>query len=411
MYSDKYKNFAMRIHVELPDTASEENPLVGGWTYKAGVNDNNLLALFKVSEVDNPPPKVKSDSVNVPGANGSVYMAESTGRVYFEDKTVKVVLAAPGEEFSVYADVVLKQLRSNLQGRLMDFTFDDPSDVEWFHVGRLSADYDYKLSTFVFTFTEVKPFRYSTEIFQKTICLRPNYEKHNNADAWSFNTSAYGTPAFSSDYPGDFAYSEEPQYLNNEYTRTKAVGATPGSKMLLGIQTLVGGEVWFEDANGNKSKTYVTVTTPATPTQEHPGELKMHFTIDGSYYEWHTVDGTRKYLPTIRCTYSLSSYVPINSNGEIANSGVENVTFDFPSNVEVRPTVSGSAGIIIADGVAVPFDGSSRQRIVPRLVLPGANARKIGQESRSYFCWIPSTSADVSSSNTCTFRFIPVEVF
>lgn len=401
MYSDKYKHFAMRLHVELPDTLTAENPLADGWTVRLG---EGVLASFYVQDVDNPSPKVKRDAVDVPGTNGSVYMTENTGRVYFEDKTVKVVLAGQGENANWH---LFDALRSEFQGRFVDFTFDDYRNVNWFQTGRVSIDFDEKLCTFSIVFDEVKPFRYSTEVYQRSIAVRTNYEKHNNADAWNLD-SQYGSPLYSDDNPGNFAYCYGLGHIGFEFIRTKGVGAAVGAKMLLGIQTLVGGDVWFEDKDGNKSKAVATCCP--TTISGATSEIRMHFTIDGSYYEWHTIFGARMYLPTIRCTYSLSNYVPIDGNGEIANFGNDNVTFDFPSNVEIRPTVSGSYGIIIADGVAVPFDGSSRQSIVPRLVLPGANARKIGQKSRSYFCWIPTTNDDVTGI-ACAMRFIPVEVF
>lgn len=407
MYSDKYTNFAMRLHKELPEYATQIN-LASGWTYRAGASQN-LLELFHVSEVDNPPPKIKSNSVSVPGTNGSVYMDEATGRVTFEDKTVKVVLAGSGEEyFGLGYDSTLNSIRSNLQGRLMDFTFDPASGVEWFQTGRLSVDFDFKLCTFTLTFTEVPPFRFSTDLFQKAIALRTNYEKHNNADAWHFDTDAYGTPPAYSDNPGNFAYCFNTS--GREYIRTKGVGGAVGSKMLFGIQTLVGGEVWFEDNNGNKSKTYATTCT--TTLSGSTSEIRMHFTCDGSYYEWKTVGGVRKYLPTIRCTYVLSNYVPINNYGEIVNlTGDGFVTNDFPSNVLIMPDVSGSAGIIIADGVASSTDRNAKEHKVPRIVLPGVEATKSGQYSRSVFCWIPSDNSNIAQTDNCGFCFIPVEVF
>ncbi len=392
----------MRLHYVLPDSATQSTAaeLAGGWSAVLG---QGVLKSFYVSDVDNPAPNVKSDSVDVPGANGSVYMTEASGRVTFEDKTVKVVLGGCGETANWN---LFDGFKNGYQGRLCDFTFDDPADVKWFQTGRVSIELDDKLCTFTLTFTEVPPFRYSTNLFYEPIYLRTNYEKYNNADAWSFSGSA----AYRTDFPGDFVYLFNS--AGGTYYRTKAVGAQPGAKMLFGVQTLSGGDVCFVDDNGNESRTYATACTPSSPTQEHPGELRMKFTVDGSYYEWKTVNNSRQYLPTIRCTYTLSNYVPIDSNGEIVNElGNGIVTHTFPTNVEIRPMASGSDGIIIVDGKAFNADLNSRLQQIPRLALPGVDAKKDGTNSKSVFCWVRSDNSEIQPGNTCRMCFIPVEVF
>lgn len=404
MYSDKYQYFAMRLHYALPDvsTATAWEELAGGWSVILG---EGVLNSFYVSEVDNPAPKVKSDSVDIPGANGSVYMTESTGRVTFEDKTVKVVLGGQGETANWH---LFDDFKNGFQGRLCDFTFDDYRNVEWFQTGRVSIDFDEKLCTFTLTFTEVPPFRFSTDLFQKIICKRTNYEKHNNANAWVFDENIYGTPPYKSDIPGSFAYSFNS--YGREYVRKKGVGAAVGSKMLFGVLTVIGGKVWFEDNDGNESTTYATTCTTAISGSS--SELRMHFTVDGSYYEWQTVNGNRVFLPTVRCTYVLSNYVPIDSNGEIVNlQGDGIVTQTFPTNVLIRPEAAGADGIIICDGHAVEVDLSGKEKTVPRIVLPGVNAPTDGTNSKSVFCWVRSDSDDIGQSDGCGFRFIPVEVF
>lgn len=408
MYSEKYKHFAMRLHYELPDYAAQNSAaeLAGGWTVKLG---EGVLTTFYVSEVDNPAPSIKSDSVDIPGTNGKVYMDEAAGRVYFDDKTVKVVLVGQGEMANWH---LFDTLRSDYQGRLVDFTFDDHRNVKWFQTGHVSVEFDEKLCTFTLVFEEVKPYRFSTDLFQKSIAVLANYERHNNTDAWHFNTDTYGTPPYSSDSHSNTPFQTFVYSFNNvtdiKYKRTKGVGGAVGSKLLFGINTLVGGDVWFEDADGNKSKTIATCC-PTTLTGS-TSEIRMCFTVDGSYYEWKTVDGVRKYLPTIRCSYAISDYVAIGANSVISN-GNRYVTFDYPSNVEIRPTASGSDGIIIADGVAVEVDLSGREKTVPRIVLPGVNATKDGLMSKSVFCWTRNDAGDIAVTDDCGFRFIPVEVF
>lgn len=397
-------NFAMRLHMTLPERMTLFEDLPKGWEVILG---QGALQSFYVSEVDNPPPEVRSDAVTVAGANGSIYMAEDTGRVLFEDKTVTVKFGGRGDDMNWN---LVSVLRSNYQGRLVDFTFDDYRDVKHFQTGRVSVDFDPILCTFEMVFTEVPPFLYSTELFQKGMTARTNYEKRNNTDPWNFDENQYGTPPYHSDIPLNFVYSFQQNHVGDDYIRTKGVGAPEGRKMLFGVSSLVGGEVWFEDADGNKSTTFATVCP--TTISGSVGELRMHFRLDGSHYEWvTTMEETREYLPTIRCSYVLSNYVQIDANGEIINVAGDGITtLDFPSNVAVRPDIHGLDCIIIADGIAIEYKRDSFAKPVPCLVLPRPEARKIGTMSRSYFCCVPTGNGDASTVST-GMRFIPAEVF
>lgn len=180
--------------------------------------------------------------------------------------------------------------------------------------------------------------------------------------------------------------------------------------MLFGVSSLVGGEVWFEDADGNKSTTVATVCP--TTLSGSVGELRMHFRVDGSHYEWvTTMENTREYLPTIRCTYVLSNYVNIDSNGKIINVAGDGITtLDFPSNVAVRPDIHGLDCVIIADGIAIEYKRDSFAKPVPRLVLPRTEAPKNGTMSKSVFCCVPVGNGDASTVATI-MRFIPAEVY
>lgn len=396
--------FAMRLHMTLPERMTLFEDLPNGWEVILG---QGALQSFYVSDVDNPPPEVRSDAVTVAGMNGSIYMAEDTGRVLFEDKTVTVKFGGRGDDMNWN---LVSVLRSNYQGRLVDFTFDDYRDVKHFQTGRVSVDFDPVLCTFEMVFTEVPPFLYSTELFQKGMTARTNYEKRNNADPWHFDENTQGTPPYHTDIPLNFVYAVNQNNIGYDYIRTKGVGAQAGAKMLFGVSSLVGGEVWFEDANGNKSATVATVCP--TTLSGSVGEIRMHFRVDGSCYEWvTTTENTREYLPTIRCSYVLSNYVQIDANGEVINVAGDGITtLDFPSNVAIRPDIHGLDCIIIADGIAIEYKRDSFAKPVPRLVLPRPEASKNGTMSKSVFCCVPVGNGDASTVSTA-MRFIPVEVF
>lgn len=396
-------NFAMRLHMTLPERMTQFEDLPNGWEIILG---QGALQAFYVSDVDNPPPEVRSDAVTVAGMNGSIYMAEDTGRVLFEDKTVTVTLGGQGENVKWN---MVRILRSNYQGRLVDFTFDDTEDVKHFQTGRVSIQFDPILCKYEFTFTEVPPFLYSTELFQKGITARANYELVNTG-AWVFDENQYGTPPYRSDSPMNFAYSFAPLFIGKDYVRKKAVSGNVGQKMLFGVKTINGGEVWFEDADGNKSKSVATVCPTTIPNAS--GEIRMHFRLDGSFYQWvNTIESTREYLPTIRCQYVLSDFVNTDSAGTVINVEGDGITTNlFPTNVAVSPDIASTDCIIIFDGIAEDVKNTAFTTKVPRLILPGVETEKWTYYSQSVFCVVPKTNA-AASSVEAGIRFIPCEVF
>lgn len=394
-------NFAMRLHKDVPNGTAEVEAFGGGWEVILG---HGALQSFYVSEVDNPPPEVRSDAVTVAGADGSIYMTEDTGRVLFEDKTVTVKFGGRGDDMNWN---LVSVLRSGYQGRLVDFTFDDYRNVEHFQTGRVSVDFDPILCTFEMVFTEVPPFLFSITPFYSLMTARTNYELANNDSAWNFEPRVLATSIYRVNSGGTIACCMTNP--NDNYWVKKPMGGQPGLKLLFGVINLVGGEVWFEDDDGNKSKTVATTRT--TTLQDSSSEIRMYFKIDRSYYEWHTDGGgVRRYAPTIRCDFVLSNYVPTDSEGNIVNvDGDGIITHDFPSNVAIRPVCYNQAdGYIIHDGVASKYTATGEQHTVPKFVLPRPNAKEDGVTTKSVFCAVPLDNGD---ADPVRMTFIPCEVF
>lgn len=418
-----YEHFNMRLHV---DTASidydlliadiHQNGMLSPESWVIRVGDGELNA-FTVGSIVNPKPTVKKNLLDINGASGSLDMSEDNGRVFFESKTVTVILQGRAD-FNGMDEI--EEFLSLYQGRVMDFTTDNYLNVSGYQVGRMSAEISRKNNRVTITFDNVDPYRYGATRVLNVLC-RTNYELKNNADNWVSETSPY---VVREDSPTHFRYSFSDVPKGVVQTRFKGVGAQPGAKMLFGIRSIVGGEVRLVSAEAENgvykktSKTYATIVSPdAELFPDSTGMIVMEFLVDGSYYEWVNDNGTRRYLPTIRCDYVLSDYVPIDIGGteEIINYQGDYATLEVPSNVAIRPVVEAAAGVIICDGVAVTSPNSIRNNYrafvyTPRLTLNGIGADRSKGKVKSVFCWVPADNSDAPNGQ-CKFVIIDAEVF
>ena len=380
----------------------------------------DAMAGSYVSIVENPIPEPKYDYSEIPGASGAIDTTEAAGRVFFNNKTVRVVVgvAETGEKFFGMEIKPLTWIRmfkdslSYLNGRRVQFTFSDVDENGGnvpFQVGRMTFDCNYKEHLVEFSFSEVEPFRYSGTEVQKTLIVLSNYEVTNNTDAWSYTWSG-SDDCIADDHVTNFAFSLDT--AGGQVVRTKYVGGASGF-FAFGIKSIVGGEIWFEwttDGVSHRSRTVAGVEPLEQQIPNASGMIRMVIIVDGSYYEWKTVNGVRRFMPTIRCDYILSNYLPL-SVGEIANS----VSDTFKSNTIVRPTVSltrAEKAFIICDGVCSELNllGAFTETnvIVPRVALPNVMADFSGSEVKSVFCVVPS--AEGQSPNV-VMKYRKAEVF
>jgi hypothetical protein len=402
-----YEHFSFRLE-------GEEN-----WTKIA-----DALPGAYVSSVENPTPEPKLEYQDIAGASGSIDLTENNGRVFFNNKPVEVVVGVANANKRILGVVVkpldwiilFKNGYSFLNGRRVEFTFSTDVDASGntasYQVGRLTFNCDYKEHFVTFSFEEVEPYRFGETKTISVACLT-NYELKNNSDSWVYGGTV--SPSYSSDAPLRFVYSfNEPQ--GKVFRRVKGVGAYPNQKMLFGVRSVVGGKVWFVDAEGNKSRTVATVIEPeigVVPSGSN-GEIVMQFTVDGSHYEWVTVNGTRAYLPTIRCEYVLSNYVQVNASGKIVNTETANATLEIQSNVVLRPLFEAAEGLIICDGVAAESPNNvsvaDLYEPAPEITLNGIGADRSKEKVDSVFCWIPKDNSD-AAAGSCSMRYTESEVF
>ena len=388
-----YDHFCLRLHdanrVNLANPAS--------WELKT---QEGALAAFRVGNIENPTPEPKTMSEDIPGSSGSLDTTDAVGRVFFENKVVTVTLSGQ-TDFDGMESV--GQLFSRYQGRLVDFTFDSYLAVEWFQTGRMTAEIDRKLHCITMTI-DTEPYRHSTATtYIRSMTVLDNYERDVNTAAWT-SSSISGSILYSFDNGTNFGFSCDAP--GARILRTKTV--TPSSGFLaLGVRRIVGGTVEFRNIDDDANEITYSKTIARVTNYGGTNHIDMRITVDGSYYEWHTVNGVERYLPTVKCSYVLSDFLPVDGNGELASA----VTAELQTNIAIRPEFSntGAAAVLIVDGVAVDFDSTNGTGLImPRLLLPGDHADLSGATTKSIMVALPKLSGDTPVP---LMAFYPAEVF
>lgn len=390
-----YEHFNMRLH------ASEyEQQEPSSWVIRTG---EGILDAFSVGSILNPKPGVKTNKLDIQGTSGAVDMTEDSGRVYFENKIVTVILQGRADFYGM-EDV--ESFFAAYQGRLVDFTTDDYLSVQKFQVGRISVEINRKQNRITLTL-DTEPYRYTEEVFEKPLPLLTNYETENNNRAWRLaGGSGGGLPLVTDDQLTSFTYCFNTP--GHEAYREKYVGASSGF-FALGILEVVGGEICFctgELGTGRRSKSVAEVIPLETPVDGNSGKISMAIYCDGSYYEWKTIDGVRRYLPTVRCSYILSNYLPVDSDGNITDA----VSDVFDANTAIRPYVYNTSAetYVITDGVATKTTYRQGYKKEPKVMLPNIYADMSGETTKSIFVTVKPTSTSVSVS---ALRYRKAEVF
>lgn len=381
-----YEHFSMRIHGQP------------SWDIQTG--GNAFLAKFYVGSVSIPDPVVKYQNVDVPGSNGLVDYTDSPN-VTFNMRNVEVILQ--GEAGASINMTTVESNLSSYQGRVVDFTFDDSSSVSRFYTGRMTMHTNRHKNRIFLSFV-CEPLKYSETVYERTMSVLSNYERNVNSTAWTLGTISggggdldYVTESSTASETRTFVYFDSaPGAL---FERVKSISGNNGKYLAFGLVSIVGGDVWFEwTENGQtiQSKTMAKVVN---------GAITMKCHIDGSYYEWRTVNNNRVYYPTIRCTYIMSNFLPM-SDGEPSGA----VSMIFPANAIIIPDVNtlNANGYLICDGVAAETNISPFDEVLPRVTLPGKRADYSSDYVTSIYAVIPRTA---SQSPTTKLKFRKAEVF
>ena len=126
-----------RLIMRLHTAATEALPMndAASWTIQRGLGGLEQISITKIA---NPFPVVKSSPVDVPCANGALDMAEADGVVYYKNKTVEIVMQTLSLQKPWFS--ALRDAFAPLNGRMVDFAFDLPTEAEWYYTGRLTID-------------------------------------------------------------------------------------------------------------------------------------------------------------------------------------------------------------------------------------------------------------------------------
>lgn len=388
-----YEHFAMRLHndsrVDTSDPAS--------WAFKT---QDGVLSAFVVGQVDNPKPEPKMQTESIAGANGVVDLTEAGGRVTFGNKTVTVILSG---EASFQSMDRIETAFAPYQGRMIDFTFDDVLSLEWYQTGRMTAQFDRHRNRVTLTL-DCSPYRYGGETTRKQIAERGVFESstypasntwewRDNSSLIVYDDSGNGQIAVSTSYPGIVL------------SRRKTTTESAGDVLPFGIKSIIGGDVWFEDAFGTAYRTFCPIS------EGLPGEsnyINMYAQVDGSHYEWVEVNGELVYSPTLRVEYVFAEPVSVGSDGYPVNTETDYVTEELPTNVIYRPRFRANQATIIIDGAAIDWGDAHDFRYAPRAVLPGNRNDLTGETAKTIFCIIPNSEGEFYNP---LMEFQKVEVF
>lgn len=390
----------MRLHDESDPLSSLSQ---SAWPISVGDGD---FAEFEVGSVVNQTPQLKDGSgIDIPGSSGTTDLIGTNGRVFFQNKTITITLAGYAS-FDGMEEI--ESILAPYQGRMIDFTFDDVYHVEYFQTGRVSISSNRNKNRIILT-VDALPYRFAAISTRKTLQTLDNYETVRNTDAWTHSWSG-ASECIADDSVTNFSFSVD--RVGAQIQRVKTVGGNSGY-FAFGVKSIVGGNVWFEWQDGNKtvkSRSLAKVTPLAQPVQGGAGTITMMISVDGSYYEWKTLNGSRVYLPTVKCEYILSNYLPLDSNGE-PDATVSDM---FDSNVVIHPyavlTVAQRA-FVISDGVAaeIQMRGAwAENEPIPRFSLPNLGADRSDVKTNSVFAVVPY-AAGQTPSVSITYR--KAEVF
>lgn len=352
-----YDNFCMRPHIDgrvnLADSSS--------WTLNIGAGD---FESFHIENVVDESPDAKKSSVEIPGTNGTYDLTEAAGRVFFGNKPVTVTICGVTTESEMVA--LWTDTLSQIHGHMVDFTFDAASSVSWIRTGRVSITMDYKLHRITFEI-DARPFAISTTL---TTISVPVSENANSSGTFSFDKAIRGTRVYHNDTENTFAVGVSSVDTVLIFKRS---GLTPGDVYTLGIKYAVGGNIAFQNWPGGANKTKGIV--------DENGNLEIRITVDGSYYEWQTVDNVLYSYPAFNCEFLLVKAV---------SAGI----ITLPSNVLIHPEIANDdyPGTLIMDGAVFEItDTNTAILYPPGAILPGIRANREAFTTESVIVCIPET--------------------
>lgn len=353
------RSTAQTAALELNDPAS--------WTMERGIGVLHRVAITKIK---NPAPAVKDSSADVPVMNGKLDLTESMGAPRYKNKTVEITIQTLPDWREWFGE--MRDAFTALQGRLVDFAFDTPNDVEWYYTGRLAVDSEDEETGELTLKIDTQPFMKNVNLRRCQIPAATSLDR--GTPAWTVEAKSSTATVIIND-GGITVYGKPGDQV--ELTRA----ADDAKRYALAVVALRGGDCWF---SGSKSR---TLGVPVFSS------LNLTLTIDGSYYAWTTENGADVFKPCLYLSHILTELTLDSDGNPIGADGTygDDPRYDphcaivLPSNVRIRPQLynfgEGSADILL-DGTRVNVDKYSAFRDVtqyPEAVLPGIRADRSGE--------------------------------
>lgn len=378
-----YEAFSMRLSKRHDEVNQEPS-----WTVVLG---RNGLEHFYVGDVDNPMPEPKTSYEEIPGRNGENDLTEAAGRVFYNRKTITVTLQ--GDAAFKWMDEIEDIFRP-YQGRVCDFAFESPGQVEWFYTGRLSFNSNRFRNRVVLIF-DTEPLMTNVALTTNHIPVSPKIDK--NSFGWDYAGTICGGNVGGATYSyGEhiIAVATEPGSII-EFTRQEEAGTV----FAIGIVDAVGGDVYFHNIDNEST---VIEDNRVVAIADDSDLMRMRVVVDGSYYSWVTDNGEDYYLPTCRITYRMAN---LEDGISFLNS---DQSAEFPANVLIEPEISvtGNSVHVLIDGKAVsPLYVNGRTEDAQGAVIPG-NRAYFGEENAvAVFAAVRQTSSDADSGTTVLISY------
>ena len=352
--------FIMRLHTAETEALFDNDP--ASWTLQRGLGG---LERISIIDIKNPFPEVKTSSTDVPGVNGALDATEAAGAVFYKNKPVQITLQTFSKQkpfFSGLLDAFLP-----LHGRVVDFAFDTPTEVQWYHTGRLAISDKDETTGKLTLKIDTEPFLKRTKKRSFYIPLSTSIDR--SSSGWSVSTKpSSATVTLNQNNVVIYGGIGDVIWLTRSASASK--------RFAFAVRELKGGDYDFGD--GNK-----TLGVPGST-----GTLTMKLTIDGSYYGWTTENSSDVFKPCLVLDYLLAEIAL--TDGEIPGADgydgdeYENATVQknavwLPCNARIRPELASfnANADVLLDGQRIYVGQYSANREIPRYpgaVLPGERA-------------------------------------
>lgn len=360
----KVSDFIIRLNTEFTEKLSINDR--NTWTIQSG---SGVLQNTLVSILSNPIAEAKTNSADIPAVNGNIDLTENYGQVFYNNKVVEVSFIKEVEHSDEY--FAMRDAFAAMQGRMVDFAFTGANSVEWYYTGRLNiASEDYHAAKMVIQ-VDCYPFMKSVERFGMDIPTETSLDRSTNG--WTVDMK-----------PDSTTVSLQANWISAYGNIGDVVSisrALAGDYYTIAMTSLKGGDFTFTGSGSNR-----------VMGKTQTGTLYAEVSIDGSYYDWVTVNGVKVYKPCVKMNYILTR---VRDNGKLT----------LPSNVRIRPelyNLSTDEADILLDGKRINFPENSLGCKFAEAVLPGIRADRSGTD---VVCCLTAVGNSAYDNPSCRVLF------